>query len=121
MAMKGCLERSGYIVTTADDGGISVRYALEGAPDASVAELRAAYDKTIAACLHETGYDRAPRVDPEEDYRQQTAADDCLRAHGVPVVSPSLEEFKRGVVSDRLSVLPKDPDKLAQLKQACHL
>lgn len=116
--MKSCLETAGYVVDVLDDGGISVKWAPENSTVQQRQELKKAYDAAYAACLKEFGYDKPPKSDPANSWRQSLAIDDCLRAHGYPVKSPTLEEFTKGGESDWSSV-PKDMATIQQLSKEC--
>jgi hypothetical protein len=118
VTMKACLEKAGYTVEVTDDGGIGVQFAPDDASAAEKLTLKSAYDTAYKVCLHETGYDYVPSVDPEEEFRQLMAQDECLRQHGVPVISPTYEDFLQGQYSD-WDAVPTDPTRLAELKEAC--
>jgi len=118
VTMGACLEKAGYTVEVTDDGGIGVQFAPDDASAAQKQALKSAYDTAYEVCLHETGFDYVPSVDPEEEFRQLMAQDECLRQHGIPVSSPTYEEFLQGQYSD-WDAVPTDPTRLAELKEAC--
>lgn len=117
--MKQCMSVFGYDVKFLDDGGISIDVADESAPPEEKAKLGDQADKREQECLHKTGFDRVAKMDPKTDWEQQTKVDDCIRAEGYPIKSPTFEEFQRGIVSDRVDLLPKDPDVRTALQKKC--
>ncbi len=117
--MKPCLESHGYAVDLLPDGGIGVEYGPDGLSPDQQAELRAAYDVRFAECLSETGFDRPSGVTPEEDYRMFVAVDDCIRAQGYDIVTPSFEDFVQGRFPDNSAILPASPSELDALFAQC--
>jgi hypothetical protein len=117
--MKQCIEPHGFDVSLRPDGGIEVEFGDDDTPADVLATRRQEYEEVWGLCLEETGYDRPASVDPHEDFRHLVAVDDCIRARGYPVVSPTFEEFQSGVFPNNDAVLPQDGAELQSLYTAC--
>lgn len=118
--MKACLEAKGWTVSITADGGISVKYAPDGASAEELATARERFASDQQACLVATGYDVIPSQSPEEVYQEMVTQDDCLRAQGYAVTTPTFEQFQNGQLDDRSSLPPGGSDAWKALQEVCH-